>query len=123
MAKPTRSTAITEEVLKAYDAVIATVPSVERKGDTVPYTSLNGHMFSYISKEGVLALRIPKDILEGFLKKYKTQNSSSYGIVQKEYADVPPNLLKKTADLAPYFQASYGYVRALKPKASAKKAK
>lgn len=29
-----------------YEKLVATNPSVERKGATHPYTSLNGHMFS-----------------------------------------------------------------------------
>ncbi len=50
---------------------MATNPKVERKGATVPYTSLNGHMFSYLSKEGKLAIRLPAQEREAFLKKYK----------------------------------------------------
>jgi hypothetical protein len=42
--------------LALYDEVLAAVPGVERKGDTVPYTSHNGHMFTYLSKAGVMAL-------------------------------------------------------------------
>jgi hypothetical protein len=38
--------------LDSCEKLIATNPNVERKGATVPYTSLNGHMFSYLSKEG-----------------------------------------------------------------------
>jgi hypothetical protein len=40
--------------LELYEKLIATNPSVERKGATVPYTSVNGNMFSYLSKEGKL---------------------------------------------------------------------
>jgi hypothetical protein len=47
------------EKLKLYEKLVATNPNVQRKGDTVPYTSLNGHMFSNLSKEGKLALRLP----------------------------------------------------------------
>jgi len=36
--------------LELYERVVATVPGVERKGATIPYTSLNGHMFSYLGK-------------------------------------------------------------------------
>ena len=37
--------------LALYEAVIATNPVVGRKGDTVPHTSLNGHMFSALHKD------------------------------------------------------------------------
>jgi hypothetical protein len=49
------------EKIMLYEKLVASNPAVERKGDTVPYTSLNGHMFSYPSKEGKLALRLPPD--------------------------------------------------------------
>jgi hypothetical protein len=58
MAKSAVGTAPLEK-LKLYEKLVATNPNVERKGDTVPYTSLNGHMFSYLSKEGKVALRLP----------------------------------------------------------------
>jgi hypothetical protein len=38
--------------LALYDKLVATNPAIGRKGATVPYTSLNGHMFSYLSKGG-----------------------------------------------------------------------
>ena len=44
-----------------------------------------------------------------------------YGIVQKEYAVVPDSLLKKTAELKPYFDKSYEYADSLKPKPTSKK--
>jgi hypothetical protein len=52
---------------------VATNPNVERKGATVPYTSLNGDMFSYLSKCGKLALSLPTGERTAFLKKYKAK--------------------------------------------------
>jgi hypothetical protein len=102
--------------LALYEKLVATLPGVERKGATVPYTSLNGHMFSYLTKAGTLALRLPTEQREGFLEKYKTTLCKQYGVVQKEYVDVPDALLKKTADLKKYFALSFAYVSSLKPK-------
>jgi len=107
--------------LELYEKLVATNPKVERKGATVPYTSLNGHMFSYLSKEGKLALRLPAEEREAFLKKYKSKLCEAYGVVQKEYVEVPDTLLAKTAELKKYFDASYVYVSSLKPKPSKKK--
>ncbi len=42
-----------------YEKLVATNPLVECKGATMPYTSTNGQMFSYLSKEGKLELRFP----------------------------------------------------------------
>lgn len=99
-----------------YDELVATIPTIQRKGDTVPYTSHNGHMFSYLSKNGTLALRLPDGAREAFLKKYKTGLCKQYGIVQKEYVEVPEALFRKTSELSDYFAASLAYVRTLKPK-------
>jgi hypothetical protein len=70
MAKPAAG-AVPLDKLELYEKLVATNPSVERKGATVPYTSVNGNMFSYLSKEGKLELRLPAGEREMFLKKYK----------------------------------------------------
>ena len=46
--------------LVLYEKAIAGIPGVELKGDTMPYTSLNGHMFSVLHKDGSVALRLTK---------------------------------------------------------------
>ena len=107
--------------LTLYEKLVATNPKVERKGDTVPYTSLNGHMFSYLSKEGKLALRLPPEEREAFLKKYKTTLFEAYGVVMKEYVAVPDALLKNTKELQKYLGFSYEYVKTLKPKPTRKR--
>jgi hypothetical protein len=107
--------------LELYEKLVATNPKVERKGATVPYTSLNGHMFSYLSKEGKLALRLPPVEREAFLKKYKAKLCEAYGKVQPEYVEVPDSLLASAKELKKYFDCSYEYVGSLKPKATAKK--
>jgi hypothetical protein len=71
----------------------------------------------------VLALRLPDDAREAFLKKYKTTLCKQYGVVQKEYVEVPGGLLRKTAELKQYFAQSFQYVRGMRPKPPAKKKK
>lgn len=107
--------------LALYETLVATLPGVERKGAAMPYTSLNGHMFSYLGKTGTLALRLPDGAREAFLAKYKTTLCKQYGVVQKEYVDVPDALLQKTAELKKYFAMSYAYVESLKPKPTTRK--
>ena len=104
-----------------YEKLVAALPGVERKGATHPYTSLNGHMFSCLHPPGSLALRLPEDEREKFLKKYKTTLFESYGVVQKEYVTVPDRLLRNTKELQKFFTMSYRYVQSLKPKPSRKK--
>ncbi len=86
------------------------------------YTLCNGHMFSFMTKQGTLALRLAAGEREAFLRRYRTQLCVQYGTVMKEYVDVPDGLLQKTRQLKKYFDASYAYVSALKPKPT-KKAK
>jgi hypothetical protein len=102
--------------LANYEKLVATSPKIERKGASVPYTSLNGHMFSYLAADGSMALRLSETDRESFTKKYKAPLAAFYGVVQKEYVVVPDALLKKTAELKKYFDLSYGYVNSLKPK-------
>jgi hypothetical protein len=114
---------VPSDKLELYEKLVATNPEVERKGATVPYTSLNGHMFSYLSKEGKLALRLPAGEREAFLKKYKAKLCDAYGVVQPEYVEVPDSLLRSTRELKKYFDYSYAYVSSLKPKPTTKKKK
>src|ERR1700684_2156942 len=85
-----------------YDKLLATHPKIERKGAANPYTSLNGHMFTLLGQSGAMALRLPQDEREQFLKKYKTPLFEAYGAVMKEYVTVPDALLKNTKALQPY---------------------
>src|SRR5688500_271281 len=112
---------IPADILGLYDRLVAPHPSVERKGAAMPYTSVNGHMFSFLTKAGTLALRLPTDERDEFLKKYKTRLCEQHGAVLEEYVEVPDALLKKTQELKKYFDQSYGYVSSLKQKATTKK--
>ena len=115
MAKAKESK-IPPEKLELYEKLLATHPEIDRKGAVHPYTSVNGHMFSYLDQAGTLGLRLPKEELEAFLKKYETTLFETYGVVKKDWATVPDSLLKKTKELKKYLEVSYEYTRTLKPK-------
>ena len=102
--------------LKLYDKLIATNSNIERKGDTMPYTSLNGHMYTFLSKTGSLCIRLPKDERENFIKKFNTTLCEAHGAIMKEYVSVPDASLQNTNVLKKYLDLSYGYVKTLKPK-------
>jgi hypothetical protein len=113
---------IPADKLALYDKLIATMPEIERKGAANPYTSLNGHMFSLLlGPKGVMALRLPEDEREKFLKKYGTTLYEAYGAVMREYVTVPDALLKNTKALEEYLAISYAYIKTLKPKPTTKK--
>jgi len=115
-----KGNAIPPDKFLQYQKLVATNPDVKLKGDTIPYTSHNGHMFSNFNPDGSLGLRLPPALIEGFIKKYKTGLVQAYGIVRKEYVVVPDKLLKNTKELQPYFDKSFEYVRTLKPKTKKK---
>ncbi len=118
MSKPTKEEY--EVRLQHYERLVATIPEVERKGKKMPYTSLNGHMFSFLSPEGKLGLRLPAEAREAFLETYDTQLMEQYGRVMKEYVVVPDPLLGDTDELKKHFHVSYSYVGSLKPKSTKK---
>ncbi|MGD0825111.1 MAG: hypothetical protein ABR908_11050 [Terriglobales bacterium] len=103
-----------------YDQLIATIPGIERKGDANPYTSLNGNMFTLLQGSRSLAIRLPEDKREEFLKKHQTTLFEAYGAVMKEYVAVPDALLRNTKELQKYLECSYEYAKTLKPKPTKK---
>jgi TfoX/Sxy family transcriptional regulator of competence genes len=109
------------ESVALYDALLATNQEIERKGATMPYTSINGNMFSLLTPDGTLALRLPAADREAFLKRYDTALCVQYGTVMKEYVQVPASLLQNTRALAKYLDISYRYARSLKPKPTTKR--
>jgi hypothetical protein len=104
-----------EDAKARYAELVATVHEAQLKGAKIPYTSMNGNMYSYLGESGV-GLRLPAVVREEFLEKYETTLYHTHGIVQKEYVTVPAGLLPNTEELAPYFQASFDYAQTLKPK-------
>ena len=122
MASKKPTSAIPTTKLALYEKLIATDPTIERKGVTIPYTSTNGKMFTYLSPTGDLRLRLPDDEREAFLKKYRTKLATSNGVVMKDFVAVPPALLARTALLRPYLGMSRAYAARLGSKRGTKRA-
>jgi len=119
---PKQEIKIPADKLHAYKKVITAVPEIKRKGKSSPYTSVNGHMFSYLSVNGTMGLRLNGPDQEAFVNKYKTGPFIQYGAVMKEYVTVPEALLKKPVSLKKYVQMSFAYASSLKPKPTTKPA-
>lgn len=102
--------------LERYEAVVASNPEVSRKGATMPYTSRNGHMFSFLDAAGSMGLRLPREAREEFLARYDTTLAEQYGRVMKEYVVVPDDLLDRTDELAAWFDRSHEWIGTLAPK-------
>ena len=94
------------EQLARYDELVATQPGLIRKGATIPYTSINGNMSSYLTENGSLVLRLGAADRTAFINAFGTGLHQAHGIVQKEYVDVPAGLFADVAAIAPWFARS-----------------
>jgi TfoX/Sxy family transcriptional regulator of competence genes len=117
VAVVSKRSAGTSNKVVIYDELINSVlQKVDRKGADNPYTSLNGNMFTLLHQSQSLAIRLPEDAREEFLKKHNTTLFSAYGAVMKEYVAVPDELLSDTREMKKYLQLSYEYAKTLNPK-------
>ena len=66
-------------------------------------------------------MRLPEEEREAFLTQYNARLCQAYGLVQREYVEVPDSLLASTRELKKFFDCSYAYVASLKPKPTTKK--
>ncbi len=109
------------EALELYTAVVERSASdTSVKGAKNPYTSRNGHMFSFLDAEGTMALRLPKEHGEDFLTRYDSGPVLQYGSVMRGYVAVPDALLHNTDELAGWFDKSHDWIGTLPPKATTK---
>jgi len=121
-SKAKKKSGVPEEKLALFDELIAVRPGIERKGANNAYAAVNGNMFLLMQADGVLAIRLPEDAREEFLKKYKAKLHEAYGAVMKEYVAVPEGVLVagKVKDLQKYIAMSYDYTKVLRPKPTKK---
>jgi len=105
-----------KEKLEIYDKLVAKCPRFERKGKTGPYTSANGHMFSFLNKDGELGIRFSKEVQEKYIKDFDTAIFKSYGAVMRGYVLIPDPMLEDLDKLAKLLNESYDYVMSLEPK-------
>lgn len=101
--------------LTHYERLVATVPGLARKGAALPYTSVNGNMFSYLA-DGSLVLRLGAEDRATFIRRFGTGLHVAHGRPQQEYVDVPDELLADTSAAEPWFAASHRYATSLRPK-------
>lgn len=103
------------DALKRYAAVVDEAGEVV-KGAKNPYTSRNGHMFSFLDADGAMALRLSDELADQFLSTYESGPVTQYGSVMRGYVSVPDDLLSDTAELGSWFTKSYEWIGTLEPK-------
>ena len=115
---------VPEDKLELYRQLIDTHPDIELKGGMkLPHTSINGYMYSSLTKDGRVGLRLSAEDREAFMEKYDAVPFKNYGAFIKEHVEVPDALLENPEELGPYLAKSRAYTQTLPPKATKKKSK
>ena len=111
-----------KEALEQYKAVVeASSGDVALKGAKNPYTSRNGHMFSFLDADGSMALRLSDELGEEFESTYDSGPVIQYEKVMRGYVSVPASLLANAAELSPWFDKAHDWIGTLPAKPTKRK--
>ncbi|MDH3247577.1 MAG: TfoX/Sxy family protein [Acidimicrobiia bacterium] len=106
-----------EEALARYREVVeASSGDVVVKGAKNPYTSRNGHMFSFLDRDGTMAIRLSSALIEEYGTSYSTEPVIQYGSVMRGYVAIPDELFDDVDELVTWFDRSYEWIGTLDPK-------
>ena len=105
-----------QKSLQIYDQLVEQFPNIQRKGKKNPYTSVNGHMFSFLDPAGMISIRLSPEDQEAFMAKHNATHSIQYGKTMRGYVLVPSELHEDHELLVKTLTSSYEYVSSLKPK-------
>ena len=105
-----------QETLKRYDDLVAQCNRFERKGKTMPYTSSNGHMFSFINKAGEFGIRFGKERQEELMKELNSDYFHSHNAIMKGYVLIPEIVFNNNKTMIDLLNESYEYVESLPSK-------
>ena len=109
------------EALEAFRSVVEGSQSdAEVKGAKNPYTSHNGHMFSFLDAGGTMALRLSDELTEEFRSRYESGDVIQYGATMRGYSSVPAELLADTDRLSVWFDQSWEWIGTLPAKPTKK---
>ncbi len=109
------------EALEAYRSMVAESHSgAEVKGARNPYTSRNGHMFSFLDAAGRVALRLSDELTEEFRSSYASGDVIQYAATMRGYSSVPAELLADPVTLAVWFDRSWAWIGTLAAKPTRK---
>lgn len=110
------------EALEAYrSAVEASQGGADVKGAKNPYTSRNGHMFSFLTADGTMALRLSDELTDEFRSAYESGDVIQYNATMRGYSSVPSELLADTDALAVWLDRSWKWIGTLPAKPTTKK--
>ncbi len=107
------------DALTRYAAVVDTAGDIV-KGAKNPYTSHNGHMFSFLDADGTMALRLPDGLADEFLATYDSGPVTQYGRVMRGYVSVPDDLLSDADEIVSWFRKAHEWIGTFDPKGTQK---
>ena len=108
------------EALERYRAVVEASSHGEIKGAKNPYTSRNGHMFSFLDGDGVMALHLSEELEAEFRSRYDSGPVVQYGRTMRGYSSVPAALLDDTEALREWYDRAWEWIGTLTPKPTKK---
>jgi TfoX/Sxy family transcriptional regulator of competence genes len=111
-----------EHMKTLFERVVGPLPEAKiRKMFGYPAAFVNGNLFSGLFDDYMM-LRLSPDDLKAFFKLDGTRPFAPMpGRPMREYAVVPPALLKSDADLFEWLGKAYDYAKSLPPKKPKKK--
>ncbi len=110
------------EALALYRAAVEASGNGEVKGAKNPYTSRNGHMFSFLDPAGTMALQLSAELEQEFRSTFASGPVKQYGRTMRGYSSVPRDLLADTTAIAEWYDRAWDWIGTLKPKPTKKPA-
>ncbi|MEM7337794.1 MAG: hypothetical protein AAF467_04040 [Actinomycetota bacterium] len=111
------------EALERYTAMVDAAGHGEVKGAKNPYTSRNGHMMSFLTPDGVIALHFSPELEEEFRSTFASGPVEQYGATMRGYSSVPSDLMEATDQLVEWYDRAWEWIGTLPPKPTKKPAK
>lgn len=105
------------ELVSKYQAAIETQPDIEFKGGAkLPFTSINGYMYSSLTKDGRMGIRLSAEDREAFMEEHDAIPFTNYGSNIREHVEVPADVVEDPVLLGEYLAKSRAYTLTLPPK-------
>ena len=105
-----------KEKHEIYNEMTNSITELEIKNKNMSFTSTNGNMFSFINKDGEIALRLSNNDRNELINKYHTSLVISSGVIMNDYVLIPDKMIKNKDELNTFFLKSFEYAKTLKPK-------
>ncbi|MEM6696235.1 MAG: hypothetical protein AAF626_16375 [Pseudomonadota bacterium] len=104
------------KILSVYKGLIEKYFADDVKGKKLPYTAMNGNMYSFVDAEGHICLRMAEPERARFSRLFGTDSVKQYGAVIKGYVAIPNAFLEAPDHVEAAFAASLAHARTLKAK-------